>query len=49
MTATMTNTSSSLTARAAWKALVAHHQQVQDVHLRDALRGGSHTRRASDG
>ena len=34
MTGTMTNTSSSLTARAAWKALVAHHQQVQDVHLR---------------
>ena len=34
MTGTMTNTSSSLTARAAWKALAAHHQHVQDVHLR---------------
>ncbi len=34
MTGTMTNTSSSLTASAAWKALAAHHQRVQDVHLR---------------
>ena len=35
MTGTLTNTSASLTARAAWKALAAHHQQVQDVHLRE--------------
>jgi len=30
----MTNTSTSLTARPAWKALVAHHAQIKDVHLR---------------
>ena len=30
----MTQTNSSLTARPAWKALVAHHREIQDVHLR---------------
>jgi glucose-6-phosphate isomerase len=30
----MTDTSTSLTERPAWKALVAHHEQVRDVHLR---------------
>jgi len=30
----MKNTNSSLTARPAWKALVAHHKQIRDVHLR---------------
>jgi glucose-6-phosphate isomerase len=30
----MTNTSTSLTIRPAWNALVAHHGQVKDVHLR---------------
>jgi glucose-6-phosphate isomerase len=30
----MTDTSTSLTSRPAWKALVAHHEQVKDVHLR---------------
>ena len=30
----MTNTSTSLTARPAWKALVAHHDEIRDVHLR---------------
>jgi glucose-6-phosphate isomerase len=40
----MTNTSTSLTARPAWKALVAHHEQIKDVHLRklfaeDPMRG----------
>jgi glucose-6-phosphate isomerase len=30
----MKKTSSSLTARPAWKALVAHHKKIRDVHLR---------------
>jgi len=30
----MKNTNSSLTARPAWKALVAHHKKIRDVHLR---------------
>jgi glucose-6-phosphate isomerase len=30
----MKKTNSSLTARPAWKALVAHHRKIQDVHLR---------------
>jgi glucose-6-phosphate isomerase len=30
----MKKTNSSLTARPAWKALVAHHKKIQDVHLR---------------
>jgi glucose-6-phosphate isomerase len=30
----MKQTSSSLTARPAWKALVAHHGKIRDVHLR---------------
>jgi len=34
VTAPMTDANSSLTARPAWKALVAHHAQVKGVHLR---------------
>ena len=34
----MKKTNSSLTARPAWKALVAHHKKIRDVHLRQALR-----------
>jgi glucose-6-phosphate isomerase len=30
----MKKTNSSLTARPAWKALVAHHKKIRDVHLR---------------
>jgi glucose-6-phosphate isomerase len=30
----MTDTTTSLTTRPAWKALVAHHIQVRDIHLR---------------
>ena len=30
----MKNTNSSLPARPAWKALVAHHKKIRDVHLR---------------
>jgi glucose-6-phosphate isomerase len=30
----MKTTNSSLTARPAWKALVAHHKKIRDVHLR---------------
>jgi glucose-6-phosphate isomerase len=30
----MTDTSTSLTLRPAWKALGAHHEQIRDVHLR---------------
>ena len=39
----------SLTARAAWKALAAHHQQIQDVHLRTLFAARSQARRAPDG
>ena len=41
MTAPGTDTNPSLTARPAWKALVAHHTRVRDVHLRTLFIEGS--------
>jgi glucose-6-phosphate isomerase len=35
----MTDTTSLLTERPAWKALVAHHEQIKDVHLRTLFAG----------
>jgi len=31
----MKGTNTSLTARPAWKALIAHHELVRDTHLRE--------------
>ena len=31
----MAATIASLTQRTAWKALVAHHEKIRDLHLRD--------------
>ena len=49
----MKKTNSSLTARPAWKALVAHHKKIRDVHLRqlfadDPMRGERMTVEAVD-
>ena len=39
----------SLTARPAWKALVAHHEKIRDVHLRKLFADDPSARRAHDG